>query len=280
MARAPVANLWQGILPAVILMAGFFLLPILFTLGLSLTVEGQKGLTLANYHSFLTQDRLTDALLRSVFLASSVVVLATVIAWPLAWFLAFVVSPRHRIMYLFILIAPFWTSFTIRAFSWQMVLADSGVIVALLGKITGTQVTLGFLYTLPASIFGLTLFGVMLISLMLFSAMVTVDKRLLEANAVLGGTGWSSLREVVLPLTLPGWIIGASLTFIIAIGDYAVPSLLGGGFKPVLAQVMLSVLKGTYDLPMAATIASVLVLVIVICIAPVLLLVRGTRLQG
>lgn len=280
MARAPVANLWQGILPAVILMAGFFLLPILFTLGLSLTVEGQKGLTLANYHSFLTQDRLTDALLRSVFLASSVVVLATVIAWPLAWFLAFVVSPRHRIMYLFILIAPFWTSFTIRAFSWQMVLADSGVIVALLGKITGTQVTLGFLYTLPASIFGLTLFGVMLISLTLFSAMVTVDKRLLEANAVLGGTGWSSLREVVLPLTLPGWIIGASLTFIIAIGDYAVPSLLGGGFKPVLAQVMLSVLKGTYDLPMAATIASVLVLVIVICIAPVLLLVRGTRLQG
>lgn len=280
MARAPVANLWQGILPAVILMAGFFLLPILFTLGLSLTVEGQKGLTLANYHSFLTQDRLTDALLRSVFLASSVVVLATVIAWPLAWFLAFVVSPRHRILYLFILIAPFWTSFTIRAFSWQMVLADSGVIVALLGKITGTQVTLGFLYTLPASIFGLTLFGVMLISLMLFSAMVTVDKRLLEANAVLGGTGWSSLREVVLPLTLPGWIIGASLTFIIAIGDYAVPSLLGGGFKPVLAQVMLSVLKGTYDLPMAATIASVLVLVIVICIAPVLLLVRGTRLQG
>lgn len=280
MARAPVANLWQGILPAVILMAGFFLLPILFTLGLSLTVEGQKGLTVANYHSFLTQDRLTDALLRSVFLASSVVVLATVIAWPLAWFLAFVVSPRHRILYLFILIAPFWTSFTIRAFSWQMVLADSGVIVALLGKITGTQVTLGFLYTLPASIFGLTLFGVMLISLMLFSAMVTVDKRLLEANAVLGGTGWSSLREVVLPLTLPGWIIGASLTFIIAIGDYAVPSLLGGGFKPVLAQVMLSVLKGTYDLPMAATIASVLVLVIVICIAPVLLLVRGTRLQG
>jgi putrescine transport system permease protein len=79
---------------------------------------------------------------------------------------------------------------------------------------------------------------------------------------------------------LPGWIIGASLPFILAIGDYAVPSLLGGGFKPVLAQVMLSVLKGTYDLPMAATFASVLVFVIVVCVAPMLLLVRGTRLQG
>jgi spermidine/putrescine transport system permease protein len=280
MARGPVANLWQGILPAVMLMAVFFLLPILYTLGLSLTVEGQAGLTLANYHSFLTQDRLTDALLRSVFLAVAVVGISTAIAWPLAWFLAFVVMPRRRMLYLFILIAPFWTSFTIRAFSWQMVLADSGVIAALLARITGAQVSLGFLYTLPASVFGLTLFGVMLITLMLFSAMVTIDNRLLEANAVLGGTGWSSFREVVLPLTLPGWIIGASLTFIIAIGDYAVPSLLGGGFKPVLAQVMLSVLKGTYDLPMAATLASVLVFVIVVCVAPMLLLVRGTRLQG
>ena len=280
MARAPVANLWQGILPAVILMVAFFLLPIFYTLGLSLTVEGKTGLTLANYRSFLAEDRLIDALLRSLFLAFTVVLVSTLIAWPLAWFLAFTVSPRRRILYLFILIAPFWTSFTIRAFSWQMVLADSGVIAALLSKITGAQVALGFLYTLPASIFGLTLFGVMLITLMLFSAMVTIDKRLIEANAVLGGTGWTSFREVVLPLTLPGWIIGASLTFIIAIGDYAVPTLLGGGFKPVLAQVMLSVLKGTYDLPMAATFASVLVLVIVFCVAPMLLLVRGTRLQG
>jgi len=280
MARAPVANLWQGILPAVLLMAGFFLLPILYTLGLSLTSEGQTGLTLVNYRSFLTEDRLTDALGRSLFLAFAVVAISTLIAWPLAWFLAFTVSPRRRMLYLFILIAPFWTSFTIRAFSWQMVLADSGVIAAVLGWITGAQVALGFLYTLPASIFGLTLFGVMLITLMLFSAMVTIDKRLIEANAVLGGTGWTSFREVVLPLAMPGWIIGAALTFIIAIGDYAVPALLGGGFKPVLAQVMLSVLKGTYDLPMAATFASVLVVVIMICVAPVLLLVRGTRLQG
>ncbi len=280
MPRPPVANLWQGILPAVFLMAAFFLLPILYTLGLSLTSETAPGLTLANYQSFLTEARLTDALLRSLILAASVVAIATVIAWPLAWFLAFVVGPRRRMLLLFILIAPFWTSFTIRAFSWQMVLADSGVLAAGMGWVTGTPIALGFLYTLSASVFGLSLFGVMLMTLMLFSTMVTIDRRLIEANAVLGGNGWTAFREVVLPLAMPGWIIGAALTFIIAIGDYAVPALLGGGFKPVLAQVMLSVLKGTYDLPMAATFASILVLVILIAVLPVLMVLRGTRLQG
>ncbi len=280
MARAPVANLWQGILPALVLMAGFFLLPILYTLGLSLTTEGASGLTLANYRTFAAEATLTDALLRSLVLALSVVVIATFLAWPLAWYLAFCVTERRRVLMLFILVAPFWTSFTIRAFSWQMVLADSGIVAAGIRKLTGAEVSLGFLYSLPAPIFGLTLFGIMLITLMVYSSMVTIDRRLIEANAVLGGTGWTAFREVVLPLALPGWIIGAALTFIVAVGDYAVPTLLGGGLRPVLAQVMLSVLKGTYDLPMAATLASVLVVVIILCVAPLLLLVRGTRLQS
>ena len=280
MSRSPVANLWQGILPAMLLMAGFFLLPILYTLGLSLTAEGTSGLTLANYRTFAGEATLTDALLRSLILALSVVIIATVLAWPLAWYLAFCVSDRRRVLLLFVLVAPFWTSFTIRAFSWQMVLADSGIVGAGLRNLTGSDFSLGFLYSLPASIFGLTLFGIMLITLMIYSSMITIDRRLIEANAVLGGTGWTAFREVVLPLALPGWIIGAALTFIVAVGDYAVPTLLGGGLQPVLAQVMLSVLKGTYDLPMAATLASVLVIVILLCVAPLLFLVRGTRLQS
>jgi spermidine/putrescine transport system permease protein len=263
-----------------VLMAGFFLLPILYTLGLSLTAEGTSGLTLANYRTFAGEATLTDALLRSLILALSVVIIATVLAWPLAWYLAFCVSERRRVLLLFVLVAPFWTSFTIRAFSWQMVLADSGIVGAGLRNLTGSDVSLGFLYSLPASIFGLTLFGIMLITLMIYSSMITIDRRLIEANAVLGGTNWTAFSEVVLPLALPGWIIGAALTFIVAVGDYAVPTLLGGGLQPVLAQVMLSVLKGTYDLPMAATLASVLVIVILLCVAPLLLLVRGTRLQS
>lgn len=278
--RAPVLNLWHGILPAMLLMGLFFAVPIAYTIGLSFQAEGVDGPTLANYAAFFAEDRLVDALLRTLLLSASVVAIATLIAYPLAYFLVFEVTPRRRVLLLFLLVAPFWTSFTIRAFSWQLVLADSGVIAWLIEQATGIAVSLGFLYTMVASIFGLALFGIMLITLMLFSVMVTIDKRLIEANAALGGSRWAAFREVILPLSLPGWMVGAALTFIIAVGDYAVPALLGGGFKPVLAQVMLSVLKGTYDLPMAATFAAILVLVIIAGSAPLLLLVRQVRLQG
>lgn len=261
------------------LLIALFAVPIIFTIALSFQGAAEQGVGLANYHAFFSEPRLTDALLRSVFLAGSVVIISSFIAYPVAYFLVFRVRPRWRLLLLFLLIAPFWTSFTVRAFSWQLVLADSGVIVWLIEHVTGLSITLGFLYTMAASVFGLSLFGVMLITLMLFSVMITIDQRLIEANAALGGSEWHAFREIILPLSLPGWAIGAMLTYIIAIGDYAVPTLLGGGFKPVLAQVMLSVIKGTYDLPMAATFAAILVLVIAIGSLP-MLLVRHVRLQG
>ena len=277
--REPVRNLWHGAALAVVLIAGFFVLPIGYTAGLSLTSPGVEGPTLANYETFFSTAHLTGALGRTVLLTVSVVVISTMVAYPLSYFLVFLVGPRMRLLLLFVLVAPFWTSFMIRAFAWQLVLSDSGVIAYFLAKLLGAPVAFGFLYTIGASIFGLTLFGMMLMTLTLFSVMVTIDPRLLEANAALGGTRWRGFLEIVLPLSAPGWLIGGLLTFIVCAGDYAVPSLLGGGLKPVLAQIMLSMLKGTYDLAMAATFAVILVLVIVIGAIPFLLLVRQVRLQ-
>ncbi len=278
--RFPLSNPWHGILPAIILIAGFFVVPIGYAIGLSFTSSEHSGPTFSNYTTFFSNDRFTDALGRSVFMSCAAVVFSSVIAYPLAWFLAFAVRPRFRIALLFILIAPFWTSFTIRAFSWQLVLSDSGVIAYSVGKLIGRHVELGFLYTMAASIFGLTLFGIMLVTLTIFSVMATIDLRLLEANRDLGGNAWRGFREIVLPLSLPGWVIGAVLTFIICVGDYAVPTLLGGGFRPVLAQLMLSTLKGTYDLPMAATFAAILAGVVLISALPLALVRRQVRLQG
>lgn len=122
---SPVSNPWVGVLPAILLMAGFFAVPIVYTMGLSFSSDAHQGFTLDNYRTFFAEDRLFDALLRTLILGLSVVATSSLIAFPIAYYLAFVVTPAWRAVCLFVLVAPFWTSFTIRAFSWQLVLSDT-----------------------------------------------------------------------------------------------------------------------------------------------------------
>ena len=260
------------LLPAVLLTSAFFLLPLANMVRLSLITP--DGLGLGNYIAFFEQAHQADALWRSMQLAVTATAISALVAWPLAFFVAFCVAERWRYMMLLILLAPFWTSFTIRAFSWQLVLSDNGVLAWALSSLWGASVSLGFLYTMAASVFGLTLFGTMLTTLTLFGALVSIDRRLIEASASLGAGPWAVFRDVIFPLARQGWLVGATLTFIICVGDYAVPTLLGGGLKPVLAQIMLSIVKGTYDLSTAATMAVILSAVVLIPLMPLLLLSR------
>jgi spermidine/putrescine transport system permease protein len=269
MRRTPIGNPWPALVPAVLLAAAFFLVPIANMVRLSLTTP--EGIGLANYIAFFEQAHQADALWRSIQLAIFATSLSALLAWPLAFFVSFCVAPRWRLLFLLLLLAPFWTSFTIRAFSWQLVLSDNGVIAWMVAQVTGAPVTLGFLYTMGASVLGLTLFGTMLTTLTLFGSMTAIDRRLIEACASLGGSRIAVFRDVILPLSLPGWLVGVTLTFIICVGDYAVPTLLGGGLNPVLAQMMLSTVKGTYDLPAAATMAVLLTSVVLLAGVPVLL---------
>lgn len=269
MRRAPIGDPWPALVPAVLLAGAFFLLPIANMVRLSLTTPDGPGL--GNYVAFFEQVHQAEALWRSIHLATVATSLSALIAWPLAFFVSFCVAPRWRLLFLLLLLAPFWTSFTIRAFSWQLVLSDNGVIAWTLAQLTGAPVTLGFLYTMAASVLGLTLFGTMLTTLTLFGSMTAIDRRLIEACASLGGSPWAVFRDVILPLSLSGWLVGVTLTFIICVGDYAVPTLLGGGLNPVLAQMMLSTVKGTYDLPAAATMAVLLTSVVLLAGVPVLL---------
>lgn len=274
MARAPLRNPWVTVLPAVLLTAAFFLLPLANMVRLSLTTA--DGVGLGNYIAFFEQAHQADALVRSVKLALMATGISALVAWPLAFFVAFCVAARWRYLALLVLLAPFWTSFTIRAFSWQLVLSDNGVLSWILSGLWGAPVSLGVLYTMTASVFGLALFGTMLTTLTLFGALAAIDRRLIEASVSLGAGPFAVFRDVIFPLARQGWLVGITLTFIICVGDYAVPTLLGGGLKPVLAQIMLSTVKGTYDLPTAATMAMLLCLVVALTLLPLVWFGRGT----
>ena len=267
-----VTNPWPFLLPALTLSCLFFLLPTINMIYLSLTTE--SGLGFGNFQYFLETPHLTQALKRSLLLALLSTLIAGFVAWPLAYFIVFCVKEKWRPLFLLAILAPFWTSFTIRAFSWQLVLSDNGVITWFIEQITGLSIALGFLYTMKASVFGLALFGSMLCTFTLYGALVSIDKKVIEAASTLGAKPFQIFRDIIFPLGSPGWLAGIVLSFIVCIGDYAVPTLLGGGLKPVLAQIMLSVLKGTYNLSQAATIATILAITVIICAAPLVLLRR------
>jgi len=277
--KRPVVNLWHGIIPCFLLMLFFFIFPIIHTLRLSFIDSEIGTFTLNNYVSFFSKEIFYDSFFRTLKLSFSVIFFSILFSFPLAYFICFVINKKYRTLALLLLVAPFWTSFTIRAFSWQLILSDKGVITWFISFFTNYEVKLNFLYSMKASIFGLSLFGIMLTTLLLFNSMITIDKRLIEANSDLGGNKFNEIKNIIFPLSLPGFIIGSVLTFIISIGDYAVPTLLGGGFKPVLAQLMLSTIKGTYDLNTAATMALVLVFVIIIACVPLLSLIKQIRFE-
>ena len=278
MRHAPAGNPWLLVLPALFLVTVLFLSPIMNMVILSLKTP--QGLSIENYTNFFLTPHLTDAMLRSLQLAAIATFISSIVSWPLAFFLAYVTPPRFRVVALLLLIAPFWTSFTIRAFSWQLVLSDNGVIAASISYIIGEPISVGVLYTMAGSILGLTLFGTMLTTLTLFGAMTAINQNLLEASASLGAKSWSIFRDVVIPLATPGWLVGTTLTFVICVGDYAVPTLLGGGLKPVLAQLMLSTVKGTYDLPNAATMAMILMFIVFLSAIPMMLHILVRRKQS
>ena len=201
-ASSNIINPWPFLLPALSLCLLFFLLPTLNMVILSLTT--QTGFGFDNFKQFFATSHLTQALYRSLVLASSATLIASFVAWPLAYFIVFCIHKKWRPLFLLAILAPFWTSFTIRAFSWQLVLSDNGVVTWLIELATGISVTLGILYTMNASIFGLALFGSMLTTFTLYGALVSIDDKLIEAASTLGAKPFHIFKDIIFPLGTPG----------------------------------------------------------------------------
>ena len=152
--------------------------------------------------------------------------LALLIAYPLAYFLAIRVTPKWRMMLLVLVIVPFWTSILIRSYAWIFILGGRGIpaLLALIGlpdvRLINTPfaVLVGIVYGyLPLMVFPI------------FVSLERLDKRLLEASADLGATPWRSFLQVTLPLSIPGVATGCMLVFILLMGEFLIPAMLGGG---------------------------------------------------
>jgi spermidine/putrescine transport system permease protein len=184
--------------------------------------------SLDNYVAFVASPIYRPALLRSFAFAGLTTILALLLAYPLAYAIAIGVPAHRRLRHLLLLIAPFWTSEIVRIFAIMLLLANRGAVNGALRWAGIIDDPLPLLYNQYSLVFGMLQLVLLAMLLPLYAALQKLPRHLLEAAAGMGARPWTRLIRVTLPLTREGIASGCSLVFLISLGAFAVPTLLGG----------------------------------------------------
>jgi spermidine/putrescine transport system permease protein len=255
---------WIAAAPALLFTVVFFILPFIGMGWMSLTAKNGDGLTLSNYAQFFANRSYWLSMVNSLEITGIVTVFSIVIAYPFAWILANVVPERWQRLALLLAVLPFWTSYVVRSYSWLLVLAEKGVIndMLLWLGIVGSPVQLA--NSRFATITGFVHFFVMLLTLTIYASLKQLSPNYQKAAADLGASGLRTFWHVILPLTLPGIMVGAFLTFVLAIGDYVTPQILGGNTEITMPQLIMMQFQRRNDIPLSSALSIILMVVITI----------------
>ncbi len=252
--------------PAALWTTAFFLLPTLSILGLSLyEMEGGRvsdTLTLANYQRFAEQGYFLQSLVNSLILTGLVTVISLALAFPLAATIAFRVPPHLQRLCLMLAVLPFWTSYVVRSYAWLLVLAPNGVINQSLMGLAITDAPLPLSFNRAATVMGFVHFFTMLATLTIYASLSRINPRLMLAARDLGASGVQVFTRIVLPLAVPGLAAGAFLIVVVVMGDYVTPQILGGNNDLVLPQTIMMQIQRRGDVPMAAALSVVMMVVV------------------
>jgi spermidine/putrescine transport system permease protein len=269
---APMA-IWQGL---------FFLAPVLFMAVMTFwTVQNFQltpGFTFDNWHKILSVPYFWDAFGRSLASASLAAIAATVLAFPCSYFLGLRVSEGMRILASCLIVAPFFTSFLVRAYTWRTMLGDNGVINAIFGH-AGVGP-----WTMTNNLFGmvvghLTLVLPLVLLLQIFS-IAAIDRRLIEAAHNLGSNQLQTVYRVVIPGARNGIVLAAAFAFVLSFGDLISAQVLGGSNPPTLAILIVDQIRGGLQWPRAAVIANVMVVTLIVVVALAISFAYGRSSQS
>jgi len=257
---------WGLLLPALAWTLAFFAAPLAIMACYSLWRRGAAGLvteaTLANYRAFFEKTYFVEALLNSLEVTTIVTLVSILLAYPLAWILAERMPRRWQRLALLLAVLPFWTSYLVRSYSWLLVLSEGGVLSNLLLDLGLAAEPVSFANNRGATVIGFVHFFVMLLTLTIYANLVQLPSSYRKAAADLGAGPLRGFVYVVLPLTLPGIMVGAFLTFVLCIGDYITPQILGGNRELLLPQTLMLQIQRRADFPMASALAMVLMAVV------------------
>jgi spermidine/putrescine transport system permease protein len=269
------------VLPGLAWLAIFFVVPMYLMWRLSLNSgTAETGFNFSwdwgNYKEAFT---LYDTqFLRSFYYAGIATVLSLAIAYPLAYGIVFH-GGRYKTLLLLLVLAPFLTTYLIRTLAWETILNDQSPVVHLfadIGVVPGGRV----LGTAGAVIAGITYNFLPFMVLPLFASLETIDRRLVEAAQDLYASPRSSFWRVTVPLSAPGIVAGALLTFIPAVGDYINAIFLGGANNRMIGNVVQGLYLTERNYPLAASLSFVLMAVITVAVAAYIRLAGSRALMG
>ncbi len=249
--------------PALLWCVVFFLLPFGTMLVWSFFTGGgpAEGVaSLDNYRRFFTDATFTSALTYSLEVTLIVTALSVLLAFPLAWVIATQVKPERQRLWLMLAVLPFWTSYVVRSYAWLLVLSPDGVVNRTVMALGLATEPLELAFSRGTTVAGFVHFFVMLCTLTIYSSLSRQDPRLLMAAADLGASRWQAFSRITLPLAAPGIASGAFLTFVVTIGDFVTPQILGGSNELLLPQLILLQITRRGDIPMAAALSVVMML--------------------
>jgi putrescine transport system permease protein len=207
-----------------------------------------------------------DAYLRSLWYAFCTAVLCLLIGYPFAYFIARS-APSVRPALLMMVMLPFWTSFLLRVYAWKGILADQGVVNQLLMALGIISEPIQMLYTNVSMLIGMTYVYLPFMVLPLYANLVKMDFRLLEAAYDLGTSPFKAFWLVTVPLSKPGIVAGFMLVFIPALGEFVIPSLLGGPENVMIGRVVWDEMFTSNNWPRATALAVVMIGLIIVPLA-------------
>jgi len=211
--------------------------------------------TLDNYRQLFNVNVYLQTLLRSMWIAARVTMFSLLLGYPLAYYLSLYAGKRKDFFYQLVII-PLWVSYLVRAYAWKTILGGDGVLNTLLQYVHLTKHPLEFLLYSPfAVVLTLTHIYTPFAFLPIYSSLEHIPRNLVEASHDLGAPPFETFWRIIFPLSIPGVVAGATFAFVLSLGDFLAPLLLGGPSGIMISNIVVSLFGAAYNWPLGAAIS-------------------------
>src|SRR5216683_2659831 len=218
---------------------------------------------LQNYAKLFQNPVYLEVLFRTMRIAAGVTLLSLLLGYPLAYYMSFRAGARKDLLYQLVIV-PLWVSYLVRGYAWKTILGSDGVLNGFLQYLHITHEPVGYLLYSPfAVVLMLTHIYTPFVFLPIYAALEHIPRPLVEASQDLGANPRATFFRVILPLSMPGLLAGATFAFVLSLGDFLAPLLVGGPSGTMIANIVQSLFGAAYDWPLGAAISVSILLITV-----------------